>query len=254
MEAAGGRIENDPQVKAIVDLNLPAPAAINPVGSVYHRIRSVLSEAEHAYPDLLDWRAWDRKLEIVQDEGEEDHYQFFRSVLLGEHPGFHGVDDPWALPMDHPMHPVIHYHVNPTAFPGNSNTISHETPRQLAMLANRHYWLTMGLLELSYRYDGYFHPAARRHMAGPLLQLCWSLPETYGIPVPFDKSPLEFHAGVDLASQCHWLLALLEDIRQDEARLEAWLPAAYQNASGETGVEIETALRMRSEPSLNQPS
>lgn len=106
------------------------------------------------------------------------------------------------------------------------------------MLANRHYWLAMGLLELTYHCGGKFHPAARRHMAESLLQLCGHLTKKYGVPVPFDKSPLNYHTGMNLIGQCHWLLALLEDIRRDENRLVAYLPVAYLMNSRETKVEI----------------
>lgn len=238
VEAAGDSIENDPAVKALVEANLPPGQAINRVGSLYQRIGELVTIASEQHATLVDWNYWTEKLKVVQEEGEDDHYEFFRSLLLGTHAAFHGVKDAWSLPIDHPMHPICHSHVNPTAYTGHPTTIVTPIPRKLAMLGNRHYWLTMGLLELSYRCDCALHPAVRRHMAGPLLQISLHLPERYGTPVPFDQLPLEYHAGLHFNDQIDWLFALLRDIEACERECLGYLPAAYQFAATETKMEL----------------
>ena len=239
VEAARGAIARDPEVKAALDVLLPGEPPVQRVGSIYSRIRRVLAEAKALEPDLLDWRTADRQLRNIQVEGEDDHYQFFRSLLLGTHPGYHGTVDPWSLPADHPLHPVVTYQTNPTAVPGRATTIPDELTRHLAMLANRHYWLTMGLLELSYRSGGLLHPAARRHMIGPLLQLGWHLSEHHGTGIPFDPPPVPYQPAIDADQQRSWLLALLDDITATERNLAGHLPAAYLDTTGETRAELE---------------
>lgn len=158
--------------------------------------------------------------------------------MLGTHPAFHGIENPWDLPINHPFHIAAHAIKNPTAFPGSDNSIHGEVPRQIAMLSNRHYWISMGLLEISYRTDGRFHAAARRPMAGPLLQLCRHLTEAYGVPAPFDKFPMDFYGGLSLVDQSDMLVAILRDIEQEEQRLLAYLPSAYVQSSRETCIEL----------------
>jgi aerobic-type carbon monoxide dehydrogenase small subunit (CoxS/CutS family) len=238
VEAARGQLDRDPEVKTAIDTYLSGDLPVHRVGSIYQRIRRTLQRARAAEPRLLDWGNADRLLRTVQLEGEDDHYQFFRSLLLGTHPGCHGTPNPWALPADHPLHPVVNYQTNPTGHPGHPTTITGEIPRRLAMLANRHYWTTMGLLELSYRHNGIYHPAARRHMVGPLLQLGWHLAEHHGTGIPFDPPPIPYRPANDDTNQHHWLLALLGDIDTTETNLAGHLPVAYQHITDETRTEL----------------
>ncbi|MDE0108766.1 MAG: ferritin-like domain-containing protein [Defluviicoccus sp.] len=240
IESPPGALVEDKEVSKSLAPLMPVIEQVQPVGSMYRRIREVLAIAKQAEPDRVDWCRWDLELMGVQDEGETEHYEFFRSVLLGRHPALAGIDDPWSLPANDPRYPLVHSKVNPTAFLGHETTIAQPVARELAMLANRQYWLTMGLLRASYERGEALHPAARRHMAGPLLQLGWHLPAIYGEGIPFDPSPLRYGPGLNAGEQIEYLRALLADIRSDERRLAGFLPAAYNGQEADTESLLRT--------------
>ncbi|KWV91766.1 ferritin-like domain-containing protein [Erythrobacter sp. YT30] len=212
---------------------------VNDVGSFYAEIRKELNE----YGDATGWddfNYWDTQLEIVQEDGEVDHFEFFLSVYRGEHPAFYGLSDVWSNPRDRRYPSNIYPHR--TMWQGQAHSLPEGPALEIAKLTNFHYWLTMSVLELSYRKNCQYHALARRHMAGPLLQLCWYLPERFGVMPPLDKSSLDFEAGASDVQQLDYILSVLDKIQEKEREYKHLLPSAYLMSSQESRQELLAML------------
>jgi len=236
-ESSKDSIDNDKQLKDLLTQLLPEGFEINRVGSLYKRIREKL-QALWQDEEPEKWALWDKKLHVLMEEGEHDHYDFFVQVLKGEHftlkPGI------WARNSSQ-TYPVNAQLVVGTAYDGFPHTFVDTQAKQVAMLANRHHWLTMALFELSYLNDCRYHMMARRHMAGPLLQLCRLLPKEFGVLPPFDKFRMDFNAGKDKKNQLEFIYHLVVLVQDQELQLQGILPHSYLEASKETMLDI---LRM----------
>ena len=129
---------------------------------------------------------WIEPLKFIQQEGEEDHFEFFKSVFLGKHPVFADVPDVWGLPPDDPRYPSQPLPVNPSAYVGHENQIEDPVSLNLAWLGNLHYWAILLLLDLGYRTQARECIAlSRAHMMGPFWSIMRHLP-TLGTGMPFD--------------------------------------------------------------------
>ena len=201
----------------------------NHVGSLYQAIRVALDRfaagAPSALPDVDQWRD---RIEAIRAEGEHDHFRFFRSLLVGESIG--GPPNPW---LGHPAgdaYPALPLPVNPTAYRRHPNQILDPVGRDLAWLGDLHYWIVLGLLDLSYRYGaaGDFQ-LALRHMRGPLYQLGPHL-AGMGIGLPFDPCPLGASTGRDQAGTRGVLSHLVREARSLAKTLSADLPAGFEMA------------------------
>jgi len=175
---------------------LGADVRPNHLGSVYgamiERLQEVAEAPPPRFPDIVTWVA---KLEAIKDEGEDDHYQFFRSVFMGKHAAF--VENPavWSLPMDDPLYPSFPVPLNPTA-------LMPDTPQdpgaRKAWLGDLHYWMILMLLDLSYRHAMPTSLMAKRHMTEPLFALGLDLAASrHGMP--FDPLSMGYACGVDKA-------------------------------------------------------
>jgi Ferritin-like len=92
----------------------------NHIGSLYSSIIATLDEVRAApLPDLPDMKPWIDKLVEIKDQGERDHYEFFRRVFMGTHQGFNGHPDVWALEPDDAAYPVLALAANPSAYQPN---------------------------------------------------------------------------------------------------------------------------------------
>ena len=174
---------------------------LNHVAGLYAVIISQLEAMANRDEFLLDdYDQWLDKLKQIMIEGEQNHFEFFTQVFLGDHPVFKGKKDPWDLPRDHSGYPSFSVTSNPTAYLGHTNQIESSDARALAWLSNLHYWIVLMMLDLHYRID---NPAldamAQAQMIGPLHALSIRLAE-YGTGLPFDRlsvgySPAPDHAG-----------------------------------------------------------
>jgi hypothetical protein len=207
------------------------------LGSLYGTAIDVLGEliaAGAAFPDLARWKT---VLEGIREQGITDHYKFFRSVFEGSHPGLGGAQV-WANPGsdDYPSLPFEH---DPSAFVGHERQIADPAARKIAWLSNLHYWLVLGLLDLSYAIgetfpdingriaDGVFLGCARDHMKLAILPLGAAL-AGLGVGIPFD--PLAFNVGLGVSEPTRrtTLRALVRETVVWEAKIEA-LPDDYSS-------------------------
>jgi len=189
--------ENDPFLTMLyAELGELRP---NHLGSVYARIIELAEQVQASPPfQLPDLTIHIGKLRHIKNQGEDAHFNFFKSVFLGEHPGFNDNNQVWQLPpgdADYPSFPVL---TNPSGYEGHQNQIPDPDLRKTAMLGNLHYWIILALLDLSYRHNNsmYLGIAISNHMTGPLMSLGQFLAQN-GVGVPFDQSNLGSSAGRD---------------------------------------------------------
>jgi hypothetical protein len=168
------------QLQAGPPTDQAAPATVGIVRDFAHPLLELIrllreaSEIEHAlmvqylysmfsvstaYPKLRGFALasphlseWPDELTAILEEGEHGHFEFFKSVFLGTHQGFHGMHDPWSLAPTDPAHPSVPLGANPSAVPGHPRELPDDHgQRPLAWSADLHYWLVLMLLDVSYR-------------------------------------------------------------------------------------------------------
>jgi photosystem II stability/assembly factor-like uncharacterized protein len=221
--------DSDPEYLAFLKRLFDELGSVRPnhLGSLYGTIIERLHEViANPPPGLGDLSVWPAILERIKSEGEQAHFDFFRDVFMGTHPGFGGRPDVWSLPKNDPAYPVMPLPVNPSAFEGHPNQIPDPVLRDLAWLSNLHYWIILDLLDLHYR----GHPRARDlaidHMTGPIRTLGTHL-AGLGAGLPFDPLSMGYAPGVDSDSTVRLLLRLLDETDAITQRLREQLPEDF---------------------------
>lgn len=176
--------QTDKDFAALV-LGLLGHQNVNHLGGLYSNILARLQEVMAAPPagvgDLSDFPD---ELEAIKDQGEGSHYLFFRSLLEGTAPSLSGPNT-WMSPSS-ASYPSLDLKSGYSAFAGDPKAIPDEDARVVGWLANLHYWTTLSLLDLSFRFANSSYAAASMgHMRGPLYQLGFELAK-HGYCVPFD--------------------------------------------------------------------
>jgi hypothetical protein len=198
----------------------------NHVGSLYNAIIDLVQEVGRE-PGMPDMQPWVSKLVAIKDEGEADHFRFFRSLFLAQHEGFGGRRNAWELAPSDPAFPSYALPSNPTAYAGHPNQISSPQARSLAWLGNLHYWTALLLLERYYRFDD---QAARglalMQMMGPMMAIGRHLPKL-GAGMPFDAASFGASPALDAAHGQRMAIALLKEAESLTKRIEASLPSDY---------------------------
>jgi Ferritin-like len=203
---------------------------VNHIGSLYGAIIQCLNSAIEVEPGLLtDSGRWIQQLEQIRGQGEQDHFHFFRSIFEATHPGFNGKDV-WRDP-DAAIYPSLPLRKNPTAFEGADATIPGDLPRQLAWLANLHYWTVLGLLNLG-------HSAAFTNLIGKaishMINCLYPIGRTLSdssIGLPFDALALNFGPGGDSVTSRLWLKRLVLELQSHEQLLGNNLPDEYSKSA-----------------------
>lgn len=215
--------------------DMPRP---NHVGSLYRNILDLFDEAatRPGFPlSPAQVEKWKAGLHAVMEEGEHDHFNFFRELHQGRHPAFAniGVDNVWDLPTDHEAYPAHQLARTPTAFIGHRNQIENEDAQAIAWLGNLHYWVSLCLLDYSYRYDSKdaWDLSVAQMMSG-LWPLAAELPK-YGVGMPFDALSMGYAPGTGKEQSRQFTLALAREAQEFSRTIERLLPARYQdNADG----------------------
>lgn len=200
----------------------------NHLGSLYGTIIDLLSEvATEPSSPLPDAQRWVTRLERIRVQGEDDHYTFFRSVFLAEHPAF-GGKKVWDLVPDHRDFPSQPVPTDPSAYEGHPGEIPDGDLRQLAMLSDLQYWIVLMLLDLSYRRpnDTVLLIRARDHMQGPLFELGTFLASS-GAAAPFDPLGMGYSPGLETNASLSIVRRLLGESRARASRLADLLPPHY---------------------------
>jgi rubrerythrin len=209
----------------IADLNGLRP---NHIGSIYRTIIGHLTSLQVTAPfQLPDLRPHIDNLNTVLEEGEHDHFPFFRTLYEATHPGFNHATDAWSRDPNAADYPSMPVPLNPSAIPGNPNPLPSGPILRLAWLANLHYWVVDILVDLGLRSG---RPAyigrAKRHMVGPLYELGANL-AVRGGGAPFDPLSTGYAPGKDEISTRRFLRQLLRELAALEAAGATDLPADY---------------------------
>jgi hypothetical protein len=188
----------------------------NHIGSLYEQILALIGELRQSGTELttVDFDGWTRDFEAIKDEGEIDHYLFFRKLFTGQHEGFAGVANVWDLPKDDPRYPSFDVAVDPTAIIGHPGQIMDPTALCTAWLGNLEYWTVLCLLDSYYRGAGEWAvERARAHMVGAMLPLARHL-GSRGSALPFDTLSMGYAPGTDNARS---RLVILRLVREAQA-------------------------------------
>ena len=211
----------------------------NHVGSLYTAIIDLAQEVGRE-PGMPDMRPWVKKLGAIKDEGEVDHFHFFRSLFLAQHPGFGGRGDAWQLAPSDPAFPSYALPSNPTAYPGHADQIHDPKARALAWLGNLHYWTALLLLEEYYRLgDATARGVALMQMMGPMMSIGRHLPKL-GAGMPFDAASFGASPALDTVQRLRMASALMSEAAGLARRLDASLPPDYAR---ESATQTLSALR-----------
>lgn len=200
----------------------------NHLGSLYATLIGLTEQLIASPPTPgLDLSGWPERLRIIKDEGEDDHFAFFKTVYDGSHPAFAEVPDVWKLDKADPNYPAFDFPVNPTAFIRRPGTITDERAAAVAWLSDLHYWIVLVLLDIAYRGQaplaGFL---AQNHMKGSLLILGEHL-ATLSCGTPFDPLSMGYNLGNTRADSIQLLGRLLAETQSVTDQLAGELPANY---------------------------
>jgi len=200
----------------------------NRLGSLYARIIEVTDQVSALnLPGVGDLAMWKAQLNAIKGQGEVGHFAFFRSVFMGTHPGMAARPDAWLLDPHDPAYPALDLGTNRSAFEGHPNGIADPEHRKIAWLSSLHYWLVLGLLDLSYRHGvPGASGRAKRHMIEALGPLGLHL-ATLGVGLPFDPLSMGYAFGVDLPGTVRVLRRLAEAARTTTAEVHDGLPVDF---------------------------
>lgn len=206
----------------------------NHVGSLYDRIIQTLQEYIGNTPKRSgQMKPWLTKLEEIKREGEDNHFQFFKSLFLGTHAGFKGVKNIWSLPPGDPAYPSLPLATNPSAFVGHPQQIKDPLALSLAWLGNLHYWTILLLTDLAYGdADPTYIDLAKQQMLGPFLSLARHLP-SLGVGMPCEPLSTGYAPCRTTAARLRFISSMVGESNQLAHQLSARLPADYPLAVGE---------------------
>jgi hypothetical protein len=199
----------------------------NRVGSLYERIIGLLQEVKETVPNLtIDYDYWTLVLREIQQEGEEEHFELFKSIFLGMHPAMQDVKDVWSLPLSHPDYPAYHLPVNPSAVIDGVDDLVSEQVQRLGQLSNLIYWMICMCLDLSYRNHSLLFNSVRRLMSGPLRSLGQHLAQL-GHGIPFDGLAMGYSVGITERHNHQFIKFLADEASRLEQDTAVFLPEDY---------------------------
>jgi hypothetical protein len=216
----------------------------NHVGSLYNSIIDMVSELAAGSDLLAEPDDWLTELRRIKDEGERDHYTFFRRLFDSDHAIFNAqaapAHDVWRLPktdLRFPSHDLL---VDPTAYPGHPRSIPDADTRRLAWLGNLTYWLILALLDIGYRdRSAALRMTAQGLMQGPLIAIARVLP-FHGTGLPFDPLSMGASPGFNRAKNLNLARRLAREAIFI-ARRRTSLPSSFAIEAFEQVVEMLNA-------------
>jgi Ferritin-like len=207
----------------------------NYVGSLYATVIDLVKEYARQ-PGVPKMDSWVTKLEQIKEEGEVDHFKFFKSIFLATHPAFGGNQNVWERPVSHPAYPSFGIPENPTAYVGHENQIVHPVALGVAWISDLHYWLALMLTDHYYRYnDATARGMALGHMMGPVFSLGRHLP-SLGYGVPFDPVNFGSAPSINEADSRRMIAAIAKEIVIAAKRVGRGMPADYSLALTEATI------------------
>jgi hypothetical protein len=186
-------------IEAVLAL-LPVKDRPTHVGSIYRRILHRFKEArdKKLMPADFPYNAWHDRLRALQFQGEITHYMFFKGQFTGK--AFGSDASVWEPGPQYPANRLI----RGTAFPDYPDTIRNGEAREVAKLANLHYWILLMLLDVSYRAQD---RGPRYKAIDSMTQCLWHLglwlARRWGVGLPFDQLGRNYGVGRDRSLSLH---------------------------------------------------
>ena len=170
----------------------------NHIGSLYRSVLDMLAEVA-SRPDSPFTKdqaeQWHEELLRIMEEGEDDHFEFFKSTFEAKHEVFASRRSAWNLPAADREYPSHNLPRNPTAYIGHPNQIESVEGLVLAWLGNLHYWIALSTLDLAYRTGD---DSAIDHSMTQMMSAIWpiakALPD-FGAGHPFDPLSMGYALG-----------------------------------------------------------
>ncbi len=206
------------------------------IGALYDTTVASLKDcAASRLVGALDVGAWLGRLHAIKVEGEDGHFNFFRSVFEGHHEGFRGrTEAALAAPL------------NAAAIVGHQRGIDTSALAALSRLGDLHYWAVLLLLDLHFREDSErerYLELARMQMLGPVRSLGRHLPKLGG-GIPFHPLSLGYAPRADTARNCFVAGEMLREARLLAEKIGKALPSCYPTAqNAELLRELEDMTR-----------
>jgi hypothetical protein len=194
----------------------------NHIGSLYASIIEYANKVSTNPPVFLrkqhiDWNKHLNNMMFIKEEGEVEHYLFFKSVFMGTHPGFNieGVNggeagisagtveqegvkelNIWENHRSSKYYPSIEFDkLQTTAYLGKDNIIRDPMVRKIGWLSNLHYWIIIALLDVNYRNTTMVPKYKAISNMTEALYTCGLILATKGIGIPFDPPNLDPNYG-----------------------------------------------------------
>lgn len=227
---AGKGVENKQFLTELQD-TLQGEGRINHVGSVYAIVIGLMEELRTSDPKLqLDFDYWLEELKRIMDEGESEHFVFFKSVFMGTHPAFKTEPHWWKHDVASKHYPAYQLAESPSAYYGHHQQIEDEISLRMAWLSNLHYWSILVLLDLYYRTnDSSLKYLAISYMLSPLKSIGSALAKR-GYGLPFDRLSLGYRPCHNPSDNLGFAIQLQTEANNIRAALEPHLPSDYPDA------------------------
>jgi hypothetical protein len=191
---------------------------LEPLGSLYHQILDQLDTLRKDPPGFIPenfaWGVWSDRIDWIRNQGEIDHYRFFRSLFTGE--AFGANETIWDDPKSD-AYPAVTLSWR-SAFRSRDNSISkrgqtHEA-QGVAWLSNLIYWALLCLLDVSYRTNNRkLIYVAIEQMASGLWWLGLDLAHKHQLGIPFDVMLVRYNLGRDERSTLSIIERLVREAR-----------------------------------------
>jgi rubrerythrin len=220
----------------------------NHLGGLYANIISVLKEyIASPEENARTLEPWIAKLEDIKNEGENEHFRFFKQLFTGTHKAFAGHPDIWALKPDHPSYPSRLLADNPSAYVGHPTQIQDPTALALAWLGNLHYWTILLMVDHSYRAgQTELSGLGRAQMMGPFVSLARHLP-TLGVGMPFDPLTTGYGPGQGSKHNLKFLACMVGEADKLAHKLKPHLPPDYPLGMGQETLAALSDLKARTQ-------
>ena len=228
VKLTAGDVNNPNSFASSLHRSINTSPRINHVGSVYNQLISLLSSVKNSkHAPNIDYDYWVAELRHIMDEGEIDHYHFFKSIYTGEHVAFEKAPDWWNYPIKHDHFPAYDNGKNHTAYQGHANQISDPLSRKLAWLSNLHYWSVLVMLDYYYRTNhASLKNIAVMHMMLPLRSLGSELAKR-GVGIPFDRLSLGYCPSHSLSENLSFVIQLQRESQQLREEIGDKMPEDY---------------------------
>ncbi len=231
----------DKAFKESVHAVLGAEQRTNHVGSLYRSVLNVLDEVAALDDGPItseDGVRWREELLRIMDEGEEDHFNFFRATFEAKHEVFGDDKTAWERDETDPLYPSHAIGLNPTAYIGHPNQIDEPSGLLLAWLGNLHYWVSLSTLDYAYRInDDEAVDHAIAQMTSGIWPIAQALP-SYGTGLPFDPLSMGYALGAGLPQTKRIIASMGKETLSFAQHIEHRLPDGYDPLATEELVRI----------------